>query len=66
MGVVFRCILQAVGGLPNTTQSWIGELDGTVIAGGTPSGTVRVQLASETAGTNVTMKAGSWIAYREI
>lgn len=31
-----------------------------------PSGNIQVTLASETAGTNVTMKAGSWIRYRTI
>ena len=36
----------------------------TDVAGASPSGTFRVQLASETAGTNVIMKAGSFIRYR--
>lgn len=36
------------------------------IAGASPSGTIRVQLASETAGTVVTVKAGSFIKYRTI
>ena len=65
-GNINAAILMAVGGLPNTTQSWPGNLEGMVIAGASPSGTVKVQLASETAGTSVTMKAGSWLAYREI
>ncbi len=29
-------------------------------------GTVKVQMATETAGTNVTVKAGSYLKYREI
>lgn len=59
-------ILTAVGGLPTTTASWLGEFAGLVVAGPTPSGAVQVQIASETAGTNVTVRAGSYIASREI
>lgn len=59
-------LLAAVGGLPNTTQSYPAYIYGTVIAGAVPVGNVRVQLASETAGTNVTVKAGSYLKYREI
>lgn len=63
----FNAALQAVGtALPNTTQSWPARLNGTLIMDASPSGSVRVQLASETAGTNVTIKAGSWLRYREI
>lgn len=57
-------LLVAVGGLPNNTTSWPVEVSGIVIAGASPSGVVRVQLASETSGTNVTIKAGSFIRYR--
>ena len=59
-------LLIAVGGLPNTTQSWPARVSGMVLAGASPSGAVRVQLASETAGTNVTVKAESFIRYRTI
>lgn len=59
-------VLAPVGGLPNTTQSYPGQLDATLVVGASPSGTFKVQLASETAATNVTMNAGSWLAYREI
>lgn len=59
-------LLAAVGGLPTTTQSYPGRIEGTIIMGASPSGKVRVQLASETAATNVTIKAGSWLRYREI
>lgn len=65
-GNINAALLAAVGGLPNTTQSYPGRIEGTLIMGAAPSGAVRVQLASETAGTNVTMKAGSWLRYREI
>lgn len=53
-------------GVPTTTGSWPGTLVATLVTGGSPSGALQVTLASETAGTNVTMKAGSWIRYREI
>jgi len=65
-GNVNAALLIAVGGLPNTTQSWPARIEGMVIAGASPSGTVRVQLASETAGTTVRVVAGSWIAHRTI
>jgi hypothetical protein len=58
-------LLIAVGGLPNTTQSWPATVTATIAAGASPSGTTRVQLASETAGTNVTIQAvGSFCRYR--
>ena len=63
-GNVSAALLVAVGGLPNTTQSWPSSIRGEAQAGATPSGNVRVQLASETAGTSVTVKAGSFIRYR--
>lgn len=53
-------------GLPSTTQSFPGWIDGYVIAGGSPSGNVQVTLTSETGGTTVTVKAGSFLAYREV
>jgi hypothetical protein len=63
-GNLNAALLIAVGGLPNTTQSWPCEIFGTVFAGASPSGNCRVQLASETAGTNVTIKNGSFLRYR--
>lgn len=59
-------LLIAVGGLPNTTQSWPVKVFGMITMGSSPSGSVRIQLASETAGTNVTMQAGSYLRYRAI
>lgn len=59
-------LLAAVGGLPNTTQSFPAWISGNVTTGASPSGSVKVQLASETAGTDVTIKAGSYIRYRLI
>lgn len=57
-------VLAPVGGLPNTTASFPGFLRGAFVTGLVPSGTFKVQLASETAGTTVTMKAGSFLRYR--
>jgi len=65
-GNISAALLTAVGGLPTTTASWPGFLEGYAISGATPSGTIKVQLASETAGTSVTMKAGSFIKYRQV
>lgn len=59
-------LLAAVGGLPNTTQSYPARIRGTVVAGASPGSTLRIQLASETGGTNVTAKTGSFIRYRSI
>lgn len=59
-------LLAAVGGLPNTTQSYPAWISGNVTMGASPSGTVKVRMAAETAGTNVTVKAGSYLKYREI
>ena len=63
-GNINAALLCAVGGLPTNTQSYPADIKGVVIAGASPSGTVKVQLASETAGTTVTIKAGSFIRYR--
>lgn len=65
-GNISGALLAPVGGVPTTTGSWPAIIEGEVIAGAAPSGTVKVQLASETAGTNVTIKAGSYLRYREV
>lgn len=59
-------VLSPVGGLPNTTQSYSGRIYGTAIAGASPTGDVQITLASETGGTTVTAKAGSYLKYRII
>lgn len=64
LGNTSAAILAPVGGVPSTSQSFPAIIEGMVIAGATPSGTVKVQLASETAGTNVTAKAGSFLKWR--
>lgn len=53
-------------GLANTTESWPGLGTVYLITGGSPSGAVQVTLASETAGTQVTVRAGSFLRYRII
>lgn len=63
-GNMNAAVLAPVGGLPNTTQSYPSFIHAVFITGASPSGTWRVQLASETAGTNVTVKAGSFLRYR--
>jgi hypothetical protein len=66
MGNFNAAVLQAVGGLPNTTQSWPTWIKGGLRAGAAPSGNFQVQLASETAGTAVFAMAGSFIRWRAI
>lgn len=65
-GAINASVLVAVGGLPATARSYLGTMNGLIVAGATPSGDLQIQLASETGGTNVTMRAGSFIAYRTI
>jgi hypothetical protein len=63
-GNIAAALLIAAGGIPNTTQSWPVRVQGMVRAGATPLGNVRIQLASETAGTTVRIVAGSFLKYR--
>ena len=65
-GNINAAVLSPVGGLPNTTQSWPANIEGMFIAGANPTGRIQVQLASESNGTNVSIQAGSYLAYREI
>lgn len=65
-GNINAAVLAPAGGLPNTTQSYKATIIGMIIAGATPSGTMKMQLASETASTNVTVKAGSYLKYRKL
>lgn len=53
-------------GLADTTGSWLSNFFATLITGASPSGTFKMQLASETGGTNVTLRTGSWMRYRTI
>lgn len=64
-GNISAALLIVVGGLPNTTGSWPVSVNASLLAGATPSGTTRIQLASETAGTTVRIvTAGSFCKFR--
>lgn len=52
-------------GLPIITKSYLGRMEGILVMGGSPSGDLQITLASEIAASSVTMKAGSFIRYRE-
>ena len=65
-GNINAALLAAVGGLPNTTQSYPARIRGHIRAGASPSGLVRVQCASETAATAVRIEVGSFLKYRTI
>lgn len=65
-GNINAALLIAVGGLANNTQSWPCDVRGMAIAGATPSGSISLRLATETAGTVVTVKAGSFLKHRLI
>jgi hypothetical protein len=56
----------AATGQADITNSHFGRVEAMIIVGASPSGNFQITLASETAGTTVTMKAGSFIMYREI
>jgi hypothetical protein len=53
-------------GLPVINASYPASIVGTVIAGASPSGSVRLRLRSEVAASAVRAKAGSWLKYRVI
>jgi len=59
-------VLAPVGGLPSATLSYPAEFTVDFRVGASPSGTLKIQLASETAGTVVTAKAGSYLRYRVV
>lgn len=63
-GNINAAVLCANTGHPNTTQSWPATFEASFLSGASPSGNFRLQLATETAATNVTMRAGSWLKYR--
>ena len=64
MGNINAAVLCANTGHANTTQSWPSQITGMLLAGASPSGTFKIQLATETAGTNATMKANSFFRWR--
>lgn len=66
VGNINAAILIAVGGLANNSQSWPVKIHGMFRAGAAPSGSVRIQLASETNGTTVRIVARSFLKYRTL
>lgn len=63
-GNISGAVLAPAGGLPTTTGSWPAIIKGVLITGASVTNNLRVQIASETGGTSVTVKAGSFIKYR--
>ena len=56
----------ASSGLATTADSHYGRIEALLICGASMSGNFQITLQTETAGTNVTMKAGSFLMYREL
>lgn len=52
-------------GLPSNSASFLGTMQALLIMGASPSGNFQVTLASEIAASAVTMRAGSFIRWRE-
>lgn len=65
-GNIAAQVFTAPTGLPNITGSWPSHIVGEVEAGATPSGDVKVQIASELTTATATIKAGSFIRYRTV
>lgn len=65
-GNIAASILSAATSIADGTNSNLAKVEGMFIAGATPSGTVKLQLASEAAGSSVTVKAGSFLKYRTL
>lgn len=63
IGTVAGTLQDATGGVPVAAVPYLATLKGNLLAGATPTA-LTVQVASSTAGTNVTIKAGSFIRYR--
>jgi hypothetical protein len=56
----------ATAGLPNITTSWFGRVEALLVAGVAPAGAFKITLQTETAGRIATLRAGSYIRWREI
>jgi hypothetical protein len=65
MGTIAGTVQSPVGGLPTAAAAYLASIYACFVSGTTPTA-FKVQLASETAGTSVTVKAGSFIRYRTI
>jgi hypothetical protein len=57
-------VMRRVGNRWVEVESWPAFVYGAAVVGASPVGNLRVQVASETAGTTVTVKAGSYLRYR--
>lgn len=57
-------LTNALTGLTNATASWPARFIATMIVGASPGGNFKLLFAAESAGNNVTLKAGSWMRYR--
>lgn len=65
-GNIAAAVLSAATAIADGTNSNLANVQGMFIAGASPSGTVKLQLAAETGGASVTIKAGSFLKYRAI
>lgn len=63
-GNIAGALLIAAGTVPLAATSYPAKANGFFSAGASPSGGVKLQLASSLAGTVVTVKAGSFLRYR--
>lgn len=59
-------VLSAAASHPTLTGSWPGRLWSIFETGAAPTGDFRIQLATEIATSQVTMKAGSFLRYRVV
>ena len=59
-------VLLATGNAPSATASFLGLVEGMLVAGATPSGNLQLQVASRNAGVAVTIRAGSVLSWREV
>lgn len=65
-GNISATVQSSAGALGNTIGSWPARVFGAIDTGASPSGDVKIVVKTESAGTTATVKAGSWIKYREI
>lgn len=65
-GNIAAAVQIPAGGLPAATTSYPVRINAFTKAGATPSGFTAVQMAAETAGGTMTVKAGSFIRYRTL
>ena len=54
------------GGFTSTTVSQMAKMEGTVVAGASPSGTTGLTIQSEIGGTTVSVRKGSWFRWKKV